>query len=447
MPPSSFDNENSHSSNRNNPHNKYDNDNNDAVIDRENYSSHHHHHEQQLTTTKRPVPDPVIHFEIQIHSGDNLAAKDRNLLGRRTTSDPYVELYLEESKMWKTKTIPKTLCPVWNHEIFTIKVSIESLLTTHCGTRPRSKKNHPYFELRIFDEDDYSKNDHMGTIRIPVPISKNDLTNIRNGNYPCYNSDDDDTSSSHHSDTIDDNDHHPNMSMSDFRNKWFPVPPESAKNAKGKIKVSMKTFINGKTREEMKKVFVAQNKKGQSSKAKKPEKRLSILVLGAAGRTGLECIKKMSRHLEGPLVHAFTRENGTPLLDVDKERCASVFEGDATNEDDIKAAIKQSRAKIIVVCIGDNSSSSSRSTKRRSSLGTSSTSSTNGRRRGRSSSTPPKDSDATIKATTTKTTTTNNVRTECAQAIVNVLTPIVHKKKDSSTCIIKSRRGLSQNKK
>jgi len=163
----------------------------------------------------------------------------------------------------------------------------------------------------------------------------------------------------------------------------------------------------------------------------------------------------MSRHANGPMVHAFTRENGTKLPNEGNNRCASVFEGDATNENDIKAAIRQSRAKVIVICIGDSSSTTNigkmKVTRRGSSDGNNPNNAA-AKNSGRSSLGTPKNPDGTkdVRRTSdsiastqkdpdTNTDTFTNVRTECAKAIVKVLTSLYNKKKIRIQVVVLSR--------
>ena len=153
-----------------------------------------------------------IHVEMYILAGDDLVAKDRNLLGRKTTSDPYVEVYLLNNpkpifqngqsitnyKIGKTSTVYKSLNPQWpspnNRFVFEIV--------------------HPWrVTLKIYDEDLLSDPDLMGIVTIPIPgpssgnaassalLAPNDTTN------------------------------------------WYNIPKDSAKNAKGKLQVRFVTRL------------------------------------------------------------------------------------------------------------------------------------------------------------------------------------------------------------
>ena len=89
----------------------------------------------------------------------------------------------------------------------------------------------------------------------------------------------------------------------------------------------------------------------RSNSSSKSDKHCSLksgkpctLVIGATGRTGLACIRRFARFDKGkPEVHAFCRD-ASQLSKSDKIHCESVIEGDATDANDIKRALKQSKA-------------------------------------------------------------------------------------------------------
>jgi tellurium resistance protein TerZ len=108
---------------------------------------------------------------ITILEGRKLVAKDRNLLGQRTTSDTYVKVFQNEAALGKTKTIPKTLNPKWNSEnTFAVTVGADSaqdLMRQNGGLS---------FTLNLFDEDRIGTDDSMGTVVVPVHPQDNDDT-------------------------------------------------------------------------------------------------------------------------------------------------------------------------------------------------------------------------------------------------------------------------------
>jgi Ca2+-dependent lipid-binding protein len=135
-------------------------------------------------------------IRVTLIQGSGLVAKDRNLLGRRTTSDPYVECISTfekqrkrfASKMGKTVTLYKTLDPKFNH-------TFPDYDFAYCQS--------PMIQLRIFDEDKMSDPDAMGTVQIPISTFQD-------------------------SDTT----------------QWYDVPKDSAKNATGKLQVRLHVKVH-----------------------------------------------------------------------------------------------------------------------------------------------------------------------------------------------------------
>mmetsp|Transcript_126207 Transcript_126207/g.188321 ORF Transcript_126207/g.188321 Transcript_126207/m.188321 type:complete len:195 (+) Transcript_126207:179-763(+) len=130
---------------------------------------------------------------VTILQGSGLVAKDRNLLGRKTSSDPYVECFSTYNKIGdpktygrlvgKTETKYKTLEPVYNHTFSDIDFA-------YCHSA--------VIQLRVYDEDKMSEPDAMGTVKIPISMAND-------------------------SDTT----------------KWYEIPKDSAKNASGKLQVRL----------------------------------------------------------------------------------------------------------------------------------------------------------------------------------------------------------------
>ena len=100
---------------------------------------------------------------VDILQGRDLIAKDRNLLGRRTTSDPYAKLFVGGKLIGTTKVIPKTLNPKWNAR-FQYKAGADSAA---CMIQPEYR-NQPQIGalLTIWDRDDIGNDDSMGTVSI-----------------------------------------------------------------------------------------------------------------------------------------------------------------------------------------------------------------------------------------------------------------------------------------
>jgi NAD(P)-dependent dehydrogenase (short-subunit alcohol dehydrogenase family) len=80
----------------------------------------------------------------------------------------------------------------------------------------------------------------------------------------------------------------------------------------------------------------------------------SILIIGATGLTGQECIQKLAEHPSRPAIHAFCR-NASKLDDKTRELCQSIIQGNARNESDIRHALQETKADWVVVSIGNGS--------------------------------------------------------------------------------------------
>jgi NAD(P)-dependent dehydrogenase (short-subunit alcohol dehydrogenase family) len=89
----------------------------------------------------------------------------------------------------------------------------------------------------------------------------------------------------------------------------------------------------------------------------------SVLVIGATGRTGLECIRLFANHPTNPAVHAFCRDVDH-LNDKDKDLdtsvvqgfCTSIVQGDALNPKDLERALAETHADVVVLSIGNSDS-------------------------------------------------------------------------------------------
>ena len=129
----------------------------------------------QSTAINNAAANPLPKVEsmtlgVTLVRGEGLAAKDRNLLGKKTTSDPYVvvELHTKSTassettvkQLFRTKTIKRTVNPEWN-ELHKLE---EPLLANVL----QDKENPPTLVLRIYDEDIGRKDDLMGVVTIPL---------------------------------------------------------------------------------------------------------------------------------------------------------------------------------------------------------------------------------------------------------------------------------------
>ena len=116
---------------------------------------------------------------VKVLQGRNLVAKDTNIFGTKTTSNPYVKVYLGSMRtpLGQTRTVFKALDPDFGTPPVT-KTSITSnwgsgnASNTNSFERVilvRSLSDYKYVLCHIFDHDVISKDDSMGTVTIPLP--------------------------------------------------------------------------------------------------------------------------------------------------------------------------------------------------------------------------------------------------------------------------------------
>ena len=107
-------------------------------------------------------------LHVQVHRGEKLIGKDRTMFGRRSTSDPYVKVFLG-GKCYghNTKVIYKTLNPVWEGQ----EEAKFKILVTGDQARSILKSRKP-LRLVIMDEDDITEDDLMGVVDVPIPLGE-----------------------------------------------------------------------------------------------------------------------------------------------------------------------------------------------------------------------------------------------------------------------------------
>jgi putative NADH-flavin reductase len=81
----------------------------------------------------------------------------------------------------------------------------------------------------------------------------------------------------------------------------------------------------------------------------------SVLIIGATGRTGLECIRHFASHQSNPAVHAFCRDEDK-LDDKDKALCTSIVQGNARSPLDLQRALAETCADVVVLTVGNGDS-------------------------------------------------------------------------------------------
>jgi Ca2+-dependent lipid-binding protein len=148
------------------------------------------------------APIDKMAMEIKVLTGSGLVAKDRNFLGKKTTSDPFVVVSLvsrgQKIQLGKTRTVQKSLSPIWD---FTLSTSLSYL---QHGPSPGFPNSNPMLMFEIFDEDLMSQPDNMGIVK--VMLKWEDL--------------------------------HPSAPT------WHEIPKDSAKNASGKIELKISTKVH-----------------------------------------------------------------------------------------------------------------------------------------------------------------------------------------------------------
>jgi len=101
-----------------------------------------------------------LEIDITIIQGEDLVAKDRNLLRKRTTSDPYIRVLHNGCCHHKTAVQKKNLNPKWNQESFKIHTGPPA------NNNNSGKEGHIAFY--VYDHDEFSDDDNMGCFSIPL---------------------------------------------------------------------------------------------------------------------------------------------------------------------------------------------------------------------------------------------------------------------------------------
>jgi len=146
--------------------------------------------------------------ELTIHKADGLLAKDRNMFGKKKTSDPYVKIFFKGESIGKTAVKKKTLEPEWETSVRHIVGINEAEAIRHALPTASNAGVLPSFLLVLYDHDNGKSDDGLGQATVPI-------------------------------------------AMNGIDNQWFPIStgqPDSkhhCKNAKGRICVSIQvaTFL------------------------------------------------------------------------------------------------------------------------------------------------------------------------------------------------------------
>ena len=133
-----------------------------------------------------PCKKTTTKIQLEILKGEDLAAKDRNALIQLTTSDPFVEIWAYDHIYGYTATIMKSLNPEWRNEVFNLRLTGDYA--------------HDIF-LKIWDEDINHNAELMGVVNLKVRPETIDTGPV-----------------------------------------WYEIPKDSARNAKGRLQVKLKTL-------------------------------------------------------------------------------------------------------------------------------------------------------------------------------------------------------------
>eukprot|EP00538_Stauroneis_constricta_P012940 CAMPEP_0119571142 /NCGR_PEP_ID=MMETSP1352-20130426/43969_1 /TAXON_ID=265584 /ORGANISM="Stauroneis constricta, Strain CCMP1120" /LENGTH=587 /DNA_ID=CAMNT_0007620821 /DNA_START=31 /DNA_END=1794 /DNA_ORIENTATION=+ len=114
-----------------------------------------------------PKGEPFV--KITIHGARDLVAKDKNMFGKKTTSDPYVKILAGKTKLAKTQVKPKNLSPTWDE---TFRFPWNDIQKGSVET-PTGDRNS--LTLAIYDHDKVGADDCMGCVKIPIIASSSSL--------------------------------------------------------------------------------------------------------------------------------------------------------------------------------------------------------------------------------------------------------------------------------
>eukprot|EP00927_Polykrikos_kofoidii_P065158 TRINITY_DN60946_c0_g1_i1.p1 TRINITY_DN60946_c0_g1~~TRINITY_DN60946_c0_g1_i1.p1 ORF type:complete len:580 (-),score=78.64 TRINITY_DN60946_c0_g1_i1:330-2069(-) len=110
----------------------------------------------------KPVPaaswaKPWMQFcllHVRVIEARGLIASDRNLLGKKVSSDPYCMVRLDDSAVLKSPVVAKTLEPRWDMVATFVVAS-----------------NNPVLHIELFDQDLLDADDPLGSIHLPIKTS------------------------------------------------------------------------------------------------------------------------------------------------------------------------------------------------------------------------------------------------------------------------------------
>jgi C2 domain len=120
---------------------------------------------QDFRTQTTTVDESVRYLEVRVSilEGRDLVAKDKNIWGKKVSSDPYVKVYHGPNKVGRTSIVKKTLDPKWDSNVEAFSMSV----------LPRALDVYKTIECNIFDHDKLSTDDAMGTCYVKIPAALN----------------------------------------------------------------------------------------------------------------------------------------------------------------------------------------------------------------------------------------------------------------------------------
>eukprot|EP00804_Cyclotella_cryptica_P029949 CCRYP_020082-RA/>CCRYP_020082-RA protein AED:0.34 eAED:0.34 QI:0/0.5/0.66/1/0.5/0.33/3/143/639 len=134
--------------------------------------------EPSIAMSQRLSSDPPlagIKATLTVHRANNLLAKDRNMFGRKTSSDPYVKIFYMGEPLGKTSVKKKSLAPEWNFKLKhtlgvnegeKVRNSIPGLVAAAAAGDLNNQ--HPSYVLVLFDHDVASNDDVLGQVTVPI---------------------------------------------------------------------------------------------------------------------------------------------------------------------------------------------------------------------------------------------------------------------------------------
>jgi len=106
---------------------------------------------------------------ITLYQARGLLAKDRNLFGKKTSSDPYVKVFYKDALIGQSQVKKKTLDPEWNCSVKYMIGCDDAEKLKHAA--PSASGLGPKFLLVLLDKDKVSADDPLGQVYIPINVN------------------------------------------------------------------------------------------------------------------------------------------------------------------------------------------------------------------------------------------------------------------------------------